>query len=244
MTPAHRNLVLASLTAFLSGASSVHCGGHDATGTGATTTTGSGSGGGPNADAQGMDSPAEASCPCFRKGWWKIDNLEPCFFMLTGDDGGVTQGAISTLQVDGGGAMCPSDFSAAPADWSTDSLQVDCAGTYQLCYTLKAGDPQSPQPTDCVVAESCVTAVYPGAGHSVNDLVPVADLPGWLSAASASACVTRLTNSGGYGEMSANGQSDGCGSVDLTFQHVTYCPVTCGSGCPSCTAGGGGSFMN
>ena len=67
-----------------------------------------------------------------------------------------------------------------------------------------------------------------------------------MSSPTAEACVAQFLSSGGYGEMSVDGQSDECVSVSRVFQHVTYCPTSCNGSdaglCGSCQGGGGGSF--
>ena len=143
--------------------------------------------------------------------------------------------------------MCPTNF-MAPTNWSTDSLTVDCAGTFTLCYTIKAGDPKNPLPTDCVMAEACVTADYPGPDDAgTNPVVQLPDLPGWSTDAAQTACAQQFYDTGGYGQMSVNGQSTECELVSKVFQTVTYCPLSCGAnpsapGCAGCMPGGGGSF--
>ncbi len=183
------------------------------------------------------DATGKAACTCFSSGHWDIANLSPCFYTGNG-----TAGAISTLSSTG---MCPITFDSAPTQsWSTDTLQADCTGSFKLCFTLKAGNPQNPMPTDCVVMQVCSSGYY-GAANQVQ-MWP--DLPGWLAAPSASACVQQFTNTGGYGQTSVDGQSDECDLVDMVLpETVTYCPLTCAQPnppamCAQCMAGGGGSF--
>jgi len=179
----------------------------------------------------------KAACECFSAGHWNIANLSPCFYT---DSTG--SGAISTI---GATMMCPSDFTMAPSQsWSTDTLTVDCAGSFNLCYTIKAGNGKSPQASDCTVAQVCSSSYYTTAG--VTQTWP--DLPGWISSASASACVTQFTTTGGYGQMSVAGQSSECETIpEKVFQTVTYCPLSCNmpnppASCAQCSAGGGGTF--
>lgn len=179
----------------------------------------------------------KAACQCFSAGQWAIANLSPCF--VTDSSGNVTE-AISTV---GDPAMCPSDFSMAPATWSTDTLKVDCSGTFTLCYTIKAGDPKNPQPTDCVISKSCVTSYYPTAGMVFD----MPDLAGWITDSSMTACAQQFYDTGGYGEMSVDGQSDECELVQKVFQTIPYCPLACntnpnGPGCMGCQNGGSGMF--
>lgn len=180
----------------------------------------------------------KGACGCFSGGHWAIANLSPCFFTMNG-----TTVAVSTV-VQGGMPVCPPDANAPPPQpWSTDTLQVDCTGNFKLCYTIKAGDGKNPQPGDCTVVEVCTQGYYSPA----NAVVPLPDLPSWLTGPAQDACVQQFVSGGGYGEMSVTGQSDECEMVDKVFQHVTYCPLACNMdpnapGCAGCMPGGGGSF--
>jgi hypothetical protein len=187
-----------------------------------------------------MGTTGKAACKCFSSGHWAIANLSPCFYSETDDMGNTTSGAISTLSSTG---QCPSSFTAAPTEsWSTDTIETDCAGTFSLCYTIKAGNGKAPLPTDCTIAKVCASAYYMTAGM----VQQWPDLPGWISDPSASACVTQFQASGGYGQMSVVGQSNQCEDVSEVFQTVTYCPTACNGSdagmCGSCQAGGGGTF--
>jgi hypothetical protein len=186
----------------------------------------------------------KAACGCFSGGHWQIDNLEPCFLTVTGPSGTTTTAFAATQ---GNPATCPFDNTTGvptvPASWSTDKLTVDCTGTFKLCYTIKAGDGNNPKPTDCVLAKSCTTGYY-GTANVAQTFPP---LPGWSSTPAMAACVDQFMNTGGYGEMSVDGQSDECELVNKVFQRVTYCPLSCNDPnppamCAQCTNGGGGNF--
>ena len=209
-----------------------------AAGVGGATGMAGGAGGESTTGAGGA---AGGSCPtCFLHGQWSLDNLSPCF--VSGADPTKISAAISTVQ-SGGAYQCPMDLSAAPAVWSTDRLTIDCAGHYDLCFTLKAGDPSNPSPSDCVVAQSCV------AGDAVSSTMPQAwpPLPGWIASQSATACAQSFYDGGGYGEESVTGTANGCGTVSKVFARVRYCPLSCNgptpaSACATCVAGGSGPF--
>lgn len=185
----------------------------------------------------------KAACECFSAGHWQIDNLSPCFWSSTDANGQTTEGAISTI-LNGNTPACPGAFDAAPAQaWSTDSLKVDCTGYFKLCYTIKAGDAKNPQPTDCSIVQSCTEGYYGTA--DVVQTMP--NLPGWISDAGSSACVSQFKASGGYGEMSVDGTSDLCEKVSKVFLRVPYCPLACAQnpnapGCAGCQYAGGGNF--
>jgi hypothetical protein len=173
---------------------------------------------------------------CFSHGSWEINNLSPCFFSLSADAN--TSGAVSTIE-SGSQVSCPSDFTTAPTQpWSTDTLTTDCAGHYRLCYTLKAGSGASPQPTDCIVAQSCAEGDYATA----NQPQTWADLPGWISTGTQVACAMTFNDSGGYGEKSVTGTPTGCFAITKTIGTVTYCPPSCNqpnppSSCTGCVSG-------
>ena len=188
-----------------------------------------------------------ASCKCFSGGSWKLDNLSPCFVGQAGQEG--MDGALSTIDLGGGKAMCPSGImlplTPPPTPWAKDTLTVDCAGHFRLCYTLKAGDGKMPLPTDCVVTKVCAEADY----TKENVAQPFPDLPGWATTGAAEiACAQKFAQSGGYGEMSVQGISIECDMVDdHVFNRVIYCPLSCntnptGPGCMGCMNGGGGTF--
>ncbi len=190
-----------------------------------------------------------AACECFSMGRWQIDNLSPCFV----DYGARGVFAVSTF-LSGGSAMCPRSPSMTPppapepgTTWSTDRLTVDCAGRFRLCYTLKAGNADTPAPGDCVVTRQCVETWYPTAG-AMQELPPI---PAWTS--SDSACARSFRDSGGYGEMSVIGLSIECDEIDdgmgaeYVFNRVNYCPLRCNTmptlpECMGCMMGGSGSF--
>ncbi|MBI5480293.1 MAG: hypothetical protein HY906_15620 [Deltaproteobacteria bacterium] len=193
----------------------------------------------------------KAACKCFSGGQWKIDNLSPCFVSW---DSYATYYAVSTY-IDGAGkAQCPSNIPSAPPltpqpgkTWSTDTIQVDCAGHFKLCYALKAGTAATPQATDCELVKVCTETDYPTA----NQVQAIPDLPAWAS--SNTTCATQFAKTGGYGEMSVVGMSVLCDAVDdgngqpYVFNRVQYCPLSCNTNpsapeCQNCNQGGSGNF--
>jgi hypothetical protein len=189
------------------------------------------------------------ACKCFSAGQWAIANLSPCFIDNGGGSG--SAGAVSTW-INGMTAQCPTNVTNPPMPepgktWSTDTLKVDCAGHFTLCYTLKAGTASSPQASDCVLTKQCVTGDY----LTANAVQPFPDLPAWNS--TNTTCAKQFAATGGYGEMSVKGLSVLCDAVDdgmgneLVFNRVQYCPLSCntnpmGPGCANCMQGGSGSF--
>ena len=189
------------------------------------------------------------ACTCFSQGQWSLQNLSPCF--VTYPNNAVY--AVSTFVNASGNAECPPFSSATPppqpkagVPWSTNTLTVDCAGKFTLCFTIKAGDAQNPSANDCELAKTCVTDWYAKA-NTAQTLPP---LPSWTS--NDAACADKFVKSGGYGEMSVVGESVECQLIDdngqpLVFNRVTYCPLACAQnpslpGCQSCGMGGSGSF--
>jgi len=193
------------------------------------------------------------ACQCFSQGRWVIDNLSPCFVSYTGSSGAEEIWAVSTFIGPGGMSGCPTDPAGPPplpepgSDWSTSRLTVDCAGHFELCYTLKAGDVENPQPSDCTLSRSCVETWYAEAGVT-QELPP---LGAWST--QESTCAAEFQRVGGYGEMTVKGLSAECDAVDdghgneLVFNRVPYCPATCATSpdlpeCQSCSMGGSGDF--
>lgn len=204
------------------------------------------------------------ACKCFSLGQWKLANLSPCFIEYNGDT--MNPYPVSTV-TDGTGRTpkpvgqsdCPSIPQSTPAppplpgsDWTTDTLKVDCAGHYRLCYQLKAGDIKNPQPTDCAIMEKiCVEVDYLQA--DMEQTLP--PLPAWTSTAANTACAYKWRTSGGYGEMTVQGESVLCDKIDdgsgkaFVFNRIQYCPSKCENGmnatdpeCSSCVQDGSGVF--
>ncbi len=185
---------------------------------------------------------------CFSSGLWHIDNTSPC--LLSGS--GSMVWAFSSWTASGM-ETCGGPYSGAPTlpthDWSDNQLQVDCQGTFTLCYTIKAGDSMNPMASDCTVAQVCTTAYYADA-NAMQTLPPLGP---WLS--SDSACASSFLHNGGYGEMSVVGVTEDCqniGAMDhpYVFNRFPYCPSCCGDAagcgssfdCTTCSMGGSGGF--
>lgn len=191
------------------------------------------------------------ACRCFSAGTWAIENLGPCFIT----DAGRTQVYYSVSTAPDTG-QCP--FSGSPpidppsphpySTWSEDTLLVDCEGRFNLCYTLRAGNAEDPQPTDCVVARVCTGEFWYDARNVEQTLPP---LPSWVS--TENACAQQFVSSGGYGEMSVIGLSIECDPIDdgsgdeYVFNRVNYCALDCDMrptdpDCMNCGRGGSGMF--
>jgi hypothetical protein len=198
----------------------------------------------------------KAACSCFSAGQWKIANTSPC--TVTDDQDAPTQAvSISTIQ-DGNGAKCPdlsgSGFpTTAPSqDWSTDTLNVDCAGHFKLCLRIRQGIFETPSPNDCILGEVCAEDDY----ETPNVDQPWPNLPGWIG--KDTACALKWakvpeSQSAGYAEMIVKGQSVRCDAIDdgnggdLVFNRVKYCPLSCNTtpntdDCKSCQVSGAGQF--
>ena len=181
---------------------------------------------------------AEA-CQCFSAGVWKLANTSPCFVSDSSDSTKV-YGALSSC---GDSVSLP--LTKPTQAWSKDTLKIDCAGQFKLCYTLKAGDGKAPSASDCTVAQVCTEGYYEKAG--VEQAFP--DLPGWYTEnADEVACANTFVTKGGYGEMSVVGTSVTCDNIaQHVFNRVTYCPTSCNTTptapeCKSCGDGASGSF--
>ncbi len=178
---------------------------------------------------------AADKCECFSQGQWHIENLDPYFVTYTPAGGGHTTYGISTYQDPATGASTNPTFPPNPpppvptVQWSKDDLTVDCAGQFVLCYELKAGDFNHPQPTDCSVAKVCLPSTFYPTANTKMEFPP---LPGWLADASHSACSDSFHNNGGYGEMTVKGQTVMCDAIDdgsgnpFVFHRIQYCPAS------------------
>jgi hypothetical protein len=189
------------------------------------------------------------ACRCFSNGSWALDNLVPCINASDTNNKHYIYSSHSDPQLGfacDGLAMVPPPTPKDP--WTASSLTVDCAGQFELCYTMKSGTASDPKPDDCSVMHACVDVWYEQAGKS--QALP--SLPGWV--ASNAACVEQFVNSGGYGEMSVLGKSAECDAVDdghgkpLVFMRTSYCPSDCATnptrpGCgANCGVSGSGKF--
>ena len=199
----------------------------------------------------------KAACKCFSAGQWKLSNLIPCFFTYSPSNAVY---GISTVLDATGKAACedpvpPEPPPAPPTKWTDDTLNVDCAGHFRLCYELKAGDFNAPKATDCALTPRdasgkptlCVEGDYLKEG--VEQAFP--SIGAWVS--KDTACSAQFKNTGGYGEMTVIGLSVQCDKVDdgagnpEVFHRIQYCPFSCGQnptgpGCANCQQGGSGQF--
>lgn len=193
------------------------------------------------------------ACRCFSEGTWEIDNLSPCFITYTGLGGTMDIYALSTMIYPDGKSGCPMGMpggpppTAPPNPWSTSRLTVDCAGHYELCYSIKAGEVMNPVDTDCVLVRSCVSVWYQEAGKTQE----MPELPGWASPDPT--CAKMFQDGGGYGEMTVKGLSLECDEIDdgsgneYVFDRRGYCPNICNTNpmapeCANCVQGGSGNF--
>lgn len=178
-----------------------------------------------------------AACKCFSAGSWKLDNVIPCF--ISGSSASYATSAECKEPVP------PNTKPATP--WSENTLKVDCAGHFKLCYSLKAGDAKNPKASDCSLMTVCTEDDYVTAG--TEQAFP--KLPGWVS--NDAACVDKiLAGSPIYGEMTVEGESVLCDDISdsgkpLVFNRVAYCPMDCAerpndTDCKNCGNGGSGSF--
>ncbi len=169
-----------------------------------------------------------AACKCFSSGYWNVNNLSVC-------------GSVSGTTYSAWGAAPPVgnmiDCSIMPSGtWTTDTLKVDCAGHFKLCFTVRAGDWENPKSSDCIIKQVCAEDDYLVAGQT-QTWPPLA---AWSS--SNSSCIEALFTTGGYGQMSVVGESVTCDTIaDHVFQTIRYC----GSDEPGCNTGPvGGPFGN
>lgn len=180
----------------------------------------------------------KAACKCFSQGQWNIQNLVPCFVQSSNGD------YASSAKCDPN-AIPPDTLPSEP--WSDNTITVDCAGHFKLCYSLKAGDAKNPSPSDCALMTVCTEDDYVTAGKP--QAFP--KLPAWIS--NDAACVDKMLHgSPVYGEMSVVGKSVLCDEIGdsgkpMVFNRVQYCPMDCNSrpndpDCAKCGATGAGQF--
>jgi hypothetical protein len=203
-------------------------------------------------------------CGCFSVGTWDITNTSPCLRLDSG-----TYYAYSTVYSDGKATFCgeptgtnPATISpqgVAPAGiWSPNTLKVDCAGTFKLCFRIRQGDFNNPSTNDCILGETCTDEITFTTANQVQSLP---DLKTW--AGTDTACANKWENptitpdnkSPGYGEMIVKGKTVHCDDVgaqssgDFVFHRVEYCPRMCRNPanatdpiCQTCQLAGKGSF--
>lgn len=184
------------------------------------------------------------ACTCFSKGTWAIENIVPCILEFSPG----TFAALSTV-----GGECPTGLVAGQlpkkpttGSWSKDSLTADCAGSFELCLSLKAGDVDNPKATDCVVTRVCTKGDY----TTPNKAQSFPPLPHWVS--HDTACVANFESVGGYSEMTVIGESVRCDEVSddgkpLVFRRGGFCPSICGTDktrpeCVACVGDASGEF--
>jgi hypothetical protein len=197
----------------------------------------------------------KAACKCFSAGQWKLANLSPCFVSYNGGNAPPWYAVSTTVDPTTKISNCPTIANTPPPVspdpvWTTDTLNVDCAGHFKVCFELKAGNYDAPVASDCsITGKLCVEADY--LKENVDQ--PFPPLPHWNS--SDSACIQRWKDVGGYGEMSVIGESVLCDKVDdgagnaYVFNRVKFCPAKCEGGanptdpdCAKCQQGGSGQF--
>ena len=200
---------------------------------------------------EGVTAGPEA-CGCFSSGTWTLSNLSPCIHETAPDAMGATSVYLYSSYLNSEGELACNAVTSLPPDtpeqnWSESGLNVDCEGQFELCFTIKAGDIEDPQQSDCVISRTCVDVWYAEAGQNM----PLPPLPGWSS--DRSDCARRFLDEGGYGEMSVLGTSIECDAVDdgegspFVFQRTNYCPPRCQDdtedpACENCKIGGSGDF--
>ncbi len=185
------------------------------------------------------------ACGCFSSGTWAIDNLVPCLH---------PSGMHVYSSIPGGAfPNCGENVPAPPpfpgANWSENTLTVDCAGQFRLCFAIKAGDIEHVQTDDCIVMQHCVDVWYPEPGVA-QQLPPI---PAWVS--TDGACAARFDPSRGigYGEMTVVGETIECDAVDdgagnpYVIHRTKYCDQSCqqtpaAPHCSSCGTGASGMF--
>jgi hypothetical protein len=190
------------------------------------------------------------ACQCFSQGLWAIANTTPCI-AYTQDPTtmkmtftGAAASWLASNTIPDGGTVQPQcdNRPAGNTTWSPDFVTADCLGHFTLCYAIKAGNVMNPQPTDCQIAKACTTGDV--TQKNVPQMFP--PLPAWTS--NNAACVTQFATTGGYAEMSVQGESITCDQLpEYVFLRNGFCPLTCNmpnppAMCAMCSSGGSGCF--
>jgi len=172
-----------------------------------------------------------AACKCFSVGQWKIANLSPCTATYTPSGGSTQYATVSTLISTG---KCPTYNGPATKpteDWSTDTLKVDCEGTFKLKYRIRAGSFENPSANDCIVGEVELPPTYYPTRNVEMDWPK---LPAWIGGDPACSQKWGTTADGvspGYGEMIVLGESVPCDKIDdgkggaFVFNRTKYRPT-------------------
>lgn len=198
-----------------------------------------------------------AACKCFSAGQWDIKNVIPCFWTQdsTPPGGGptVTTTGVHSTYLTGTTANCLGTTKPAQ-DFSTDTLKVDCEGTFNLCMVIKAGDLKNPKPSDCAIMNPVCTE--PTDYPTKNAVKAFPSLKSWeATTAAQKTCADTFKANGGYAELSVLGKSYTCDAIDdgagqsYVFQRFQYCPFKCNDSankalpeCATCANGASGQF--
>ncbi|MDB4974513.1 MAG: hypothetical protein JWN48_2854 [Myxococcaceae bacterium] len=120
--------------------------------------------------------------------------------------------------------------------WSGVKVSSSCAGTGQLCISVRAGSATNLSSDDCTLAMVCSDIDYTTPGQ----IAALAPLAGW--SAQSSACALRQEQTGAYLELSLRSDQLGCGMGLEQVTRISVCPGRCqdnpaGPGCDVCQSG-------
>jgi hypothetical protein len=140
--------------------------------------------------------------------------------------------------------ICPGSSSYP---FTKNTLKVDCEGTFDLCFTVRAFNASGKTVNDATT-QDCALMPRQCTGPSeypTRDVTKaLSDLKYWTS--SNAACANNFTKYGGYAELSVKGQSYLCEKVDdgnngyRVFYRIRYCSPNE----TNCTSGASGPFGN
>jgi hypothetical protein len=187
-----------------------------------------------------QDASSATACECALT--WEVDSVVPCIapksisfpsiiFSSHADEGKPSNGSGDEDTVPDCNAAVSFPQPVPPEPWSKQRIQAQCAGSANLCVSLKSGKAKEASDADCSIMEHCFDADYDVAGK----VVELDELPGW--AATDAACSNAFSESGGYVEFRVEGDL-GCEDRPRV-RRVQICPTKCGadpehSDCKNC----------
>jgi hypothetical protein len=192
-----------------------------------------------DAAADAGDASDEFLCACAQPGSWQLANISPCFWHDGDQIFMYSSRILESGRLDCGTATIGEPPTPPAPTWSSSSIELSCAGDFEVCWEIRAGVAEDPKPSDCVVVRVCTRFEYSQAGERIA----LPDLPAWV--ASDPACVESFDAEGGYGLATLQGALDACGGSTpepAVFAVRNYCSPRChamptAQGCNDCGLG-------
>jgi hypothetical protein len=163
-------------------------------------------------DLRQVEDPAACDCPLE----WDVDNITICGVESSSDPvrAPLLYSTSMSAACENYGDTFPQPVPRTP--WSKQRIRSTCAGSGELCVTLKQGDWEHPGADDCVLARKCTPFTYNGE-NKVLELPPI---EAW--SVTDSACAYKFEANDGYLEFENDSQL-GCTPVE----QKRVCPLSC-----------------